>query len=212
VRAILRSLGKALIASAATASVISMAAAPGLATTATTWTVKPGGGVFATSGTATLTDVTALQTVQCSFSTAKGSFTKGTGLSGTGIGNFLSISFTACALRGVPVTLDIAGDMPVNALKYSPVKKIVNMTVTHMHGGISINLCSAAIDGTSGTANNGMVKARYMDTGATMKVLTTGGNLHLYNVVNCQGLLNSNDVVDFTATYKVRPAQTITSP
>ena len=48
-RAILKSLGRALVLSAAAASVVGLAAAPALA--ATTWTVKPGGEVTAKAGT-----------------------------------------------------------------------------------------------------------------------------------------------------------------
>jgi protein involved in ribonucleotide reduction len=50
-----------------------------------------------------------------------------------------------------------------------------------------------------------------MDTGGKLKVLTTGGNLHLYNV-NCFGVINSGDSVNFTTTYALTPKQVITSP
>jgi hypothetical protein len=56
-----------------------------------------------------------------------------------------------------------------------------------------------------------MVKASFMNTGSKLKALATGGNLHLYNV-NCFGVINNGDAVNFTTTYTVTPAQTITSP
>src|SRR5713226_1328392 len=90
VRAILNRFGKALIMSAATASVIGLAAAPAFATAAT-WTVKPGGATTGSAGTTTVTDVTAGQSVTCTSSTAKGSFKKGSGLSGTGVGTLTSL-------------------------------------------------------------------------------------------------------------------------
>ena len=42
--------------------------------------------------------------------------------------------------------------------------------------------------------------------------LTTGGNLHVFNVSGCAGLINSGDATTFSGTYTVTPAQTITSP
>jgi hypothetical protein len=41
--------------------------------------------------------------------------------------------------------------------------------------------------------------------------LCTGGNLHLYSV-NCVGVINSGDSVNFTTTYTLTPKQVITSP
>src|SRR5215472_2504969 len=48
-------------------------------------------------------------------------------------------------------------------------------------------------------------------TGA-LKVLTTGGNLHIYSVSGCFGLIRSGDPATFSATYTVSPKQAITSP
>ena len=44
-------------------------------------------------------------------------------------------------------------------------------------------------------------------------MLTTGGNLHVWNVSSgCAGLINSGDPTTFSGTYTVTPKQTITSP
>jgi hypothetical protein len=40
-------------------------------------------------------------------------------------------------------------------------------------------------------------------------VLTTGGNLHLYKVSGCAGLISSNDPVTFGGSYAVTPGQMI---
>jgi hypothetical protein len=210
VRAILNRFGKALIMSAATASVIGLAAAPAFATAAT-WTVKPGGATTGNAGTTTVTDVTAGQSVTCTSSTAKGSFKKGSGLSGAGVGTLTSLTLSGCSVLGMSISVTITGTMPVNALSYNKTKKTVSMSLTKIHGSLSANGCSATIDGTGAAAHNGMVKATYMDTGAKLKVLTTGGNLHLYNV-NCFGVINSGDSVNFTTTYTLTPKQVITSP
>lgn len=209
-RAILNRFGKALIMSAATASVIGLAAAPAFATAAT-WTVKPGGATTARAGKTVVTDTTAGRSVTCASSTAKGSFKKGSGLSGAGIGTITSVTLNNCSVLGMNITVTITGTMPLNALFYNKTKKAVSMSLTHIHGTLSSNGCSATIDGTSGTAHNGMIRAVYADTGAKLHVLTTGGNLHLYNV-NCFGVINNNDAVNFTTTYTLTPAQVITSP
>ena len=43
-------------------------------------------------------------------------------------------------------------------------------------------------------------------------MLTTGGNLHAYNVSGCAGILSNGDPVTISATFTLSPKQTITSP
>jgi hypothetical protein len=210
VRAILNRFGKALITSAATAAVIGMAAAPAFATAAT-WTVKPGGATTGKAGTTTVTDSTAGQSVTCTSSTAKGSFKTGSGLSGSGIGTITSLTVSGCSVLGMSISVTITGKMPVNALSYNSTKKTVSMSLTKIHGSLSASGCSATIDGTGAAAHNGMVKAKYTDGTGKLKVLATGGNLHLYNV-NCFGVINTGDSVNFTTTYTLTPKQVITCP
>jgi hypothetical protein len=210
VRAILKSLGRALVLGAATASVVSLAAAPALA--ATTWTVKPGGKVTATAGTTTLTDSTAGQSITCTSSVAKGTLKTGSGLSGKGLGTVSSLAFKGCTILGMSVSATIKGTMPLSGVSYNKTTKTASMTITKIHGTITVPSlsCSATIDGTSGTAHNGMVKATFANKTSTLKVLSTGGNLHLYNVT-CPVIAN-NDSVNFTGSYKFVPKTTITSP
>jgi hypothetical protein len=50
--------------------------------------------------------------------------------------------------------------------------------------------CSATVDGTGASANNGTVTAKYSN--GTGKLSTSGvGNLHIYNVHGCAGLVNT---------------------
>jgi hypothetical protein len=211
VRAILNGLGKALIVTAATASVITMAAAPTLATSAKTWTVKPGGTIAGAAKNVVVTDATAGQSVTCATSSAAGSLKTGSGLSGTGIGSITSIAFNNCSILGMSISVTLTGTMPINATAYNATTKVVTETITKIHGSLNASGCSATVDGTAATANNGTVKAKFMDTGSKLKVLSTGSTLHLYNV-NCFGVINNGDSVNFTGTYTVKPAQTITSP
>jgi len=196
--------------SAAAAAVIGMAAAPAFATAAT-WTVKPGGGTTGKAGTTTVADVTAGQSVTCTSSATKGTFKTGSGLSGTVIGTVTSLTVSGCSVLGMSVSVTITGKMPVNAVSFNSAKKTVGMTLTKIHGSLSASGCSATVDGTGAAAHNGKVKATYTDGTGKLKVLAAGSNLHLYNV-NCFGVINNGDSVNFTSTYTLTPKQTITSP
>jgi hypothetical protein len=211
VRAILKSLGRALVLSAAAASVVGLAAAPALA--ATTWTVKPGGAVTAKAGKTTVNDVTAGLSVTCTSSTAKGTLKSGSGLAGKALGTFSSLAFAGCTTSGVSISVTIKAKMPLNGVSYNKTTKVASMTITGIHGKLSISSpvsCSAVINGTSATANNGTVKATFTNKTNTLKVLTTGSNLHLYN--DTCPVTASGDAVNFTGSYKFMPKQTITSP
>jgi hypothetical protein len=199
--------------SAAAASVVGLAAAPAFA--ATTWTVKPGGAVTGTAGKTVVTDATAGQSITCTSSVAKGTLKKGSGLAGAAIGTVTSLAFKGCVVLGVPVSLTITGKMPLNATSYNATTKVASMTITKIHGSISVSAisCTATVDGTGATAHNGMVKATFSNKTDTLKVLATGGNLHIYNPSSgCNGAVGNNDSVNFTGGYKFTPKQTITRP
>jgi len=211
VRAILKSLGRALVLSAAAASVVGLAAAPALA--ATTWTVKPGGAVTAKAGKTVVNDVTAGLSVTCTSSTAKGTLKTGSGLAGKALGTFTSLAFSGCSAMGATVSVTIKTKMPLNGVSYNSTTKTASMTITGIHGKLTITSpisCSAVINGTSATANNGKVTATFTNATNTLKVLTKGSNLHLYN--DTCPVTASGDAVNFTASYKFTPAQHIHSP
>ena len=61
--------------------------------------------------------------------------------------------------------------------------------------------------------SKGKVKVTYTNSSGKLKVLTTGGNLHVFNVSSgCGGLINTGDPTVFSGTYTISPKQTITSP
>jgi hypothetical protein len=72
--------------------------------------------------------------------------------------------------------------------------------------------CTVVIDGTSGTASDGIVKFSCSDRTGVLQVRATGGNLHFYNVQGCAGLINTGDSASISATFTVSPKQAITSP
>jgi hypothetical protein len=194
--------------SAATAAVVGLAAAPAFA--ASNWSVSPGGATAGKASSATINDVTAGQSLTCTSSATKGTLKTGTGLSGKGIGTVTSISFKGCTVLGQSVSATIKGKMALNAVTYHKSSKTVSMTITKIHGTISVPSlsCSATVDGTSATAHNGTVTATFSNNKDKLTVLSTGSNLTIYNDT-CPVIANG-DKVNFTAAYKFTPAQKIT--
>ena len=210
----------ALILAAGCAAVLAAAfgAAPALAVT--TWTIRPGGAVTATSsGRFTLKDTTTGTVLACLSATASGTLKRGTGLPGSRAGSLSAVGFTTCTSPGVSdsdfrFTLQ-ATDLPwhVNLSSYDAATGVVTGTISHIQIVLSANGCTAVIDGTSGTASDGRVRFTYADSTGRLTVLLTTGNLHFWNVSSgCLGLINSGDRARLGATFTVSPKQDITSP
>jgi hypothetical protein len=205
--------GSALIAGAAAALMIGASAASALAA-APTWTVKPGGAITAKAGTTTLKDTRNGLPLKCTSSIAKSTLKKGSHLSGTGIGSITAVSFSGCTgPAGIKFTVK-SNHLPwhLNAVSYNRSTGTTTGTITGIHATLSGTSCSAAVDGTGATKNNGMVRVTYGNKTHKLTVLPSGGNLHLYNVQGCFGLIKSGDGSSFSAAYAVSPVQTITSP
>jgi hypothetical protein len=212
---IFKRAGSALVMSAALAGVLALSASSAIAAThpavAATWTVKPGGAITAKAGKTTLTDKSTGSVLTCTSSSGKGTAKKGSGLSGTGIASITTLSFSNCT---GPLSLTFTVHTThfpwhLNAKSFSG--GVTTGTISGIHATLSGPSCSATVDGTSATANNGTVTAKYSN--ATGKLSTTGaGNLHVYNVSGCAGLINTGDAASFVGSYAVSPKQTITSP
>jgi hypothetical protein len=212
---ILKRAGSVLITSAALAGVLGLGASSALAASnagvAATWTVKPGGAITAKAGTTTLKDNNTGSTLSCKSSSGKGTVKSGKGLSGTGIGSITALSFSTCTgPLGLTFTVKTTHfPWHLNAVSFS--SGVTTGTITGIHATLSGPGCSATVDGTGATANNGKVTAKYSNS--TGKLSTTGaGNLHVYNVSGCAGLINSGDGTSFKGSYTITPKQTITSP
>lgn len=177
---------------------------------AATWTVTPGGSVSGSAGTTTLKDTNTGATVTCSSSKATGSLKSGSGLSNP-IGTISTLTFSNCTgPLGIAFTATVTGPLSLNANSYS--SGVTSGTITHIHGTVSGGGCSAVIDGTSATADNGTVNATFTNSTSVLKVLTTGSTLHIYNSSGCFGLLNNGDGTTFSGSYTITPPQTVTSP
>jgi hypothetical protein len=214
--AILKRASTVLVTAAALAAGAGLATSPAFAGTGSavtaTWTVKPGGAITAKAGTTKLHDVNTNQNLQCTSSSGKGSVKKGSGLSGTGIGSITALTFSNCTGPfGLTFTVTTSAfPWHLNAVSFS--SGVTTGTITHIHAKLTGTGCSAVVDGTGPTADNGKVKAKYSNSTGKLTTLTSGGNLHVYNVNGCAGLINSGDATTFSGSYTISPKQTITSP
>jgi hypothetical protein len=183
-----------------------------------TWTVQPGGAVTAMSGRITLKDTETATVITCASSTASGTLKSGTGLPGGHAGSLSAVSFSAClgpGVRAVRIVLPLqAAALPwhVNFSSYNAAKGVVRGTISHIRITESSSGCAFGIGSTS-ASSAGEVTFRYTDSTGQFKVLTTGGNLHFYDVSSgCLGLVNDGDPAVLSITYPVSPKQAITSP
>ncbi len=97
----------------------------------------------------------------------------------------------------------------LNASSYNKATGVTTGTITGIHIAVKNSICSAVVDGTSGTAHNGMVSVTYSNKTRALKILPKG-NLHVWNVKGCDGAISNGDAGTITSSYKVSPAQTIT--
>jgi hypothetical protein len=214
--------GSVLVTGVALAGALALSAGSAVAATsagaaatnhkvAATWTVKPGGAITAKSGKTTLKDKKTGTVLTCTSSSGKGTAKKGSGLSGAGIASITSLGFSNCT---GPLSLTFTvhtAHFPwkLNAKSFSG--GVTTGTISRIHATLSGPSCKATVDGTGASANNGTVTAKYSNS--TGKLSTTGaGNLHIYNVQGCAGLIGNGDASSFVGSYAVSPKQTIKSP
>lgn len=201
---------RVLFTGAATAVAVGASVGVALAV-AITFTISPGGAITAKAGKTTLTDTNTGSVLTCATSSSKGTLKKGSGVSGTNLGSITSLGFSNCT---GPLSLTFTvktTHFPWHLNAKSFASGVTTGTISGIHATLSGPGCSATVDGTGATANNGTVTAKYSN--GTGKLSTTGaGNLHVYNVSGCAGLINSGDITSFVGSYAVSPKQTITSP
>jgi hypothetical protein len=212
----LKHAGRVLVTSAALAGVLGLGAGSAIAPTnaeiAATWSARPGGAIAAKAGTTKLHDVNTNQNLQCTSSSGEGSVKKGSGLSGTSIGSITALSFSHCTgPLGLTFTVKTSAfPWHLNAASFSG--GVTSGTITHIHAKLTGTGCSATVDGTVATKNNGKVKTKYSNSTGKLTTFTSGGNLHIYNVNGCAGLIRSGDATTFGGSYTISPKRTIKSP
>jgi hypothetical protein len=203
---------RVLTAGGAAVLAATLGVSPALA--AGTWTIRPGGGIQATSGRFTFTDTTTGTVGVCGSSTASGTLKTGSGLPGSRAGSLSAVGFLTCGGPGLKFPLHPAA-LPwhVNFSSYNPATGVARGTLSHLAITLSAQGCDFAIDGTSASAEDGRVTFRYTDSTGRLKLLGTGSNLHFYDVsTGCLGLVNSGDAAALSVTYTVSPKQAIAGP
>jgi hypothetical protein len=186
------------------------------------WTISRGGRVVAVALGAVVRDTTADKTALCYQSTMRLSLKSGKKLAGSDAGSLTSAGFGQCTLpHGIPLKVTLAGfPWHVNLQSYNAAKGITTGTLTGMHLGITTAVhvlgftftCSALADGTGADTHTGSLAADYSNRTGVLTAKATGGNLRLYDVKNCNGLIKDGDKITLGASYTVSPAQKITGP
>ena len=199
-----------LLSSGVAALAIGAGTATAVATTATTWSISPGGAVTGTAGKTTLKDKKTGTVLTCKSSATKATLKKGKGQTNP-IGKITSVTFTTCTGPG-----GLSFTAKTSASKTHPWKLngssyrsgVTHGSITGVKASISGSGCTATVAGTS-ASKPGQVTGTYSNK--THVLTASGGNLHIYNVSSgCLGLIKSGDASAFTGHYTIKPAQTIT--
>ena len=196
------------------ASAVAIGASAGVAlAVAITFTISPGGAITAKAGKTTLTDKNTGSVLTCASSSSSGTLKKGSGIAGTNIGSISALSFATCTgPLGLTFTVtNSAFPWTLSGTSYNATTGTTTGFINGIKSHLSGPSCSADVGGTTATSK-GKVKVTYTNSTGKLKVLAAGGNLHVFNVVGCAGLINSGDVTQFVGTYTVTPKQTIKSP
>lgn len=203
---------RALFTGAATAVAIGASAGVALAV-AITFTITPGGGITATAGTTTLTDTATGSVLTCTSSTSTGTLKSGSGVSGTNIGSITKLSFSNCmGPLGLTFTVtNSAFPWTLSGTSYNAGTGTTTGFINGIKSKLSGPSCSANVGGATATSK-GKVKITYKNSTGKLSVLAAGGNLHVWKVSGCAGLINSGDATQFVGVYTVTPKQKITSP
>jgi len=201
-----------LLGSGAAVLALGIGTATAMATTATTWTIKPGGAVTGTAGKTTLTDTATHQVLTCQSSATKANLKKGSGQTNP-LGKITSATFSTCTGPGgltftVTTSASMTTPWKLNGSTFS--SGVTHGSITGIKASLSGSGCSATVAGTTATST-GKVTGTYTNSTGILKV--SGGNLHVWNVSSgCLGLINTGDATTFVGSYAISPKQTITSP
>jgi len=201
-----------LLTGGATALAVGASAGVALAV-AITFSISPGGAITAKAGKTTLTDKNTGSVLTCASSSSAGTLKKGHGISGTNLGSISKLSFSSCT-GPLSLTFTVTNkNFPwtLHGTAYNATSGVTTGTITGIKSHLSGPSCSANVAGST-ASTPGKVKVTYTNSTHKLKVLASGGTLHVYNVSGCAGLLKSGDVTQFVGTYLVSPAQKITSP
>jgi hypothetical protein len=203
---------RVLFTGAATAVAVGVSTGVALAV-AITFTISPGGAITAKAGKTTLKDVNTGSVLTCQSSSSSGTLKSGKGISGTSLGSISKLSFNTCT-GPLGLTFTVTNKhFPWNlsGTAYNATSGVTTGFISGIESTLTGPSCSAFVAGTTATTP-GKVKVTYTNGTGVLKVLASGGTLHVWNVAGCAGLINSGDATQFSGSYTVSPKQKITSP
>jgi hypothetical protein len=208
-----RRMGALLLAGAAATLAVAVGTGPASAAAGTGWKVSPGGSFTGKqSGKIKITDTVTHKSVVCATTAAAGRFKSGSGLSGVGIGSLRSLSITGCTGPGGLAFTVTAGALPwsLSADKYIAAKGTTYGTLAGVHLALAATGCSATIDGSGATSDDGSVVVHLHNSPSKLKFEAAGGTLHVYVSSGCTGVFKNGNPVTVDNAYLLSPAQTIT--
>ncbi len=196
-----------VLTGATTALVIGVATVAVAVTTVPEIDVTPAGSITASAGTTTLKDTVTGSVLTCASSSSSGK------LNAEGdptLGTITALSFSNCTGPfGLTFTVTNSNfPWTLKPTAFSSSTGVTTGKITGIKSHLSGPSCSADVAGTTATTP-GTVKVTYTNSTGVLKVLTTGGTLHVWNVSGCAGLINSGDATVFSGSYTVSPKQTI---
>jgi hypothetical protein len=177
------------------------------ASAAPPWTISPGGAVVGQATNPTLVDTARNVQLRCASSTIRGTLDVGSSADNS-LGSISQLAFNTCTVAGLfPFTVTPLG-LPwiINADPATSTAAVIRGRITGIRAQLSGTGCSAIIAGASATTPGYVTYEYYPSTG---RLIITGGNLRIWNVSGCGGLLVSGDPVTFQASYTVTPRQII---
>jgi len=202
----LKRIGAVLMAGGAAIALIGTGSTSSFANVtphATTWKVSPGGKVTGSATKPTLKDTKSGTTLTCASSSTTATLKSGS----NPIGSISALSFKTCTGPvGLTFTVKLNG-LPYKLNANSESSGVVKGTITGIKAVLSGSGCTADVDGTS-ASSAGQVTGTYTNSTGVLKV--SGGNLHIWNVNGCFGLIANGDPSTYSASYKITPKQTIT--
>jgi hypothetical protein len=199
-----------------------LSATSSFASTSQPWTITPGGPTTATATVVTLADPATGGALSCADGDAHPNDADdewAVGFSSSGqpiynphaLGPVDQMTYAPCVSpAGAPATL--TGDsLPwqLHGGSYTPASGVTRGTIKNVKLTLDGDGCSAIIQSPSQTTP-GTVRYTYTNSTASLKLLTTGGNLEFSDVSGCSGVFHDGDPATLSASFTLDPAQTIT--
>jgi hypothetical protein len=93
----------------------------------------------------------------------------------------------------------------LNATAYNSSKGVTTMLVKLVPITYSSTGCSGTLDGTSATADDGVIEGHCTNSIGNLRVEAAGADLEPYGVTGCTGLFKADDSFTLTTHFAVSP-------